>query len=216
VPPGALRSEVDAIAAKSGVHAGGVYTVDAAQRTTGANAYVTGFGGTKRVVIYDTLLHDFTPAERRQVVAHEFGHAKHRDLLAGLIWFAFVATASLFAVDLFARVLAKRRGVELASPAGIAMIAAAAMIAVALSQPAANAYSRRIEARADAFGLRVTQNPQAAIALERQLTIKNLARPEPPATLQWLFGTHPAPMQRIGMAETVRREQAAGKVEAAP
>jgi STE24 endopeptidase len=215
-PPGALRSDVEALAKKSGVHAGDVFTVDAATRTTGANAYVTGLGSTKRVVIYDTLLNDFTPSERRQVVAHEFGHAHHHDLVVGLMWFAFVALIALFAIDLLARALAERRGVDFASPAGLAMVLAAAMLAIAVSQPAANAWSRAIEARADAFALRVTQQPDAAIALERRLTIQNIARPQPPAVRQFLFGTHPTPMQRIGMAVTVKRELAAGRVEAAP
>jgi STE24 endopeptidase len=215
-PQGALRSDVEALAKKSGVHAGEVFTVDAANRTTGANAYVTGLGSTKRVVIYDTLVKGFKPAERRQVIAHEFGHAHHHDLVVGLMWFAFVGLISLFAIDLLARVLAERRGVDFASPAGLAMVLAAAMIAIALSQPAANAWSRAVEARADAFALRVTQQPDAAIALERRLTIQNISRPQPPAVLQFLFGTHPTTMQRIGMAVTVKRELAAGRVESAP
>lgn len=216
LPPGAARSEVEQIAARSGVHAGEVYSVDAAARTTGANAYVSGLGTTKRVVVYDTLLRNFTPDERRAVLAHEFGHAKHRDLMAGLVWFSFVALVSLFAVDLLARTLAERRDVEFGSPAGIAMVLAAAMIAIALSQPAANVWSRAIEARADAFALAVTQKPDAAIALEQRLTRQNLARPEPPGLLQFFFGTHPTPMRRIGMAVTVRRELAKGKVEPRP
>jgi STE24 endopeptidase len=158
-------------------------------------------------VIYDTLVKNFTPAERRLVVAHELGHAHRNDLISGLVWFAFVAMASMFAVDLFGRVLAERQGAELQSPAAIAMLLAAAMLAVAISQPAANAWSRKIESRADAFAMKVTGNPDAAIALERSLTINNLSRPEPPAGLQWFFGTHPTPMQRIGMAVTVRDEQ---------
>lgn len=215
-PEGQLRGEVEEIAKRSRVDAGEIYVVDAASRTTGANAYVAGLGATRRVVIYDTLLKDFSPAERRQVIAHEFAHAKHRDLVAGLVWFAFVAMASLFAVDLLARTLARRRGADFDSPAALAMVAAAAMLAITLSQPAANAFSRAIEARADAFALRVTRAPDAAISMERRLTIKNLARPEPPELRQFLFGTHPTPMQRIGMAVTVKRELAAGKVEAAP
>lgn len=216
VPPGQLRSEVDEIAKRSGVNAGEIYTVDAANRTTGANAYVAGLGSTRRVVIYDTLLTDFTPAERRQVIAHEFGHAKSRDLVAGLIWFAFVALVALFAIDLLAHALAGRRDIEFDSPAGLAMVLAASMLAIAVSQPAANAWSRAIEARADAFAIRVTRQPDTAIALEKRLTIKNLSRPEPPAGLQFFFGTHPTTMERIGMAVTVKRELAAGKVETAP
>jgi STE24 endopeptidase len=193
-----------------------VFTVDAARRTTGANAYVAGLGSTKRVVIYDTLINDFPPAERRQVLAHEFGHARHHDLIVGLMWFAFVALVALFAIDLLARSLAARRGVDFASPAGIAMLLAAAMVAIAISQPAANHWSRAIEARADAVSLRVTQQPDAAIALERRLTIQNLSRPQPTPVRQLLFGTHPTPMQRIGMAVTVRRELAAGRSEPLP
>jgi STE24 endopeptidase len=215
-PQGSLRSDVEAIAKKSGVHVGEVYTVDASNRTTGANAYVTGLGSTKRVVIYDTLLNDFKANERKQVVAHELGHARHHDLVVGLMWFAFVALIALFAIDLLARALAERRGVDFASPAGLAMVLAAAMLAIAVSQPAANAWSRAVEARADAFALRVTQQPDAAIALERRLTIQNISRPQPPAVRQFLFGTHPTTMQRIGMAVTVKRELAAGRVEAAP
>ena len=61
-------------AQRAGVEVGEVYEVDASRRTTAANAYVTGLGHTKRVVLYDTLLKDFTPAETRLVVAHELGH----------------------------------------------------------------------------------------------------------------------------------------------
>jgi STE24 endopeptidase len=207
LPPGEARSDVRALAERADVRAGEIYVVDAAKRTTGANAYVTGLGTTKRVVLYDSLLSDFTRRERRQVVAHEFGHAHYSDLSAGLLWFGFVAMVSMFAVDLIARALAERRGITIDMPAGIVMLAAAAMIAVAISQPAANAYSRRVEARADAFALETTSDPEAAIALERRLTVRNIARPEPPALLNWFFGTHPTPLQRIGMAVTVKREQ---------
>lgn len=216
VPAGQLRSEVEAVASKSKVHAGPIYTVDAASRTTGVNAYVTGIGSTKRVVIYDTLLTDLSAAERTQVIAHEFGHARHRDVIAGLVWFGFVAMLAMFAIDLMAQALARRREVELGSPAGVAMILAAAMLAIAVSQPAANAWSRAIEARADDFALRVTQQPNAAIDLERRLTTQNLSRPQPPAVQQFLFGTHPTPIDRIGRAVTVKHELVAGRREPAP
>lgn len=207
LPVGELRTETETLARRAGVKPGEIYLVDASKRTTGANAFVTGLGSTKRVVIYDTLVRDFTPAERRLVLAHELGHAHRKDLIYGLVWFAFVALASMFAVDLFGRVLADRRGVDLDSPAGVAMLLAAAMLAVAISQPAANALSRRVEARADAFAMKITGQPDAAIALEQRLTRQNLSRPVPPAVRQWIFGTHPTPMDRIGMAVTVSREQ---------
>lgn len=206
VAAGPQRDDVEMIAQRSGVRAGEILSIDASRRTSAANAYVAGLGSTKRVVLYDTLLHDYGPRQRRAVVAHEFGHARHRDLWMGLLWLALVAPAAAFCVSRASGVLAARGGIEPASPAGVAIALASCACVVAISQPAANAYSRSVERRADAFALRVTGDPAAAVALERRLTMQNLGRPEPPAGLQFLFGTHPAPMERIGMALGYARE----------
>lgn len=208
LPPGAVRDDVKELSRQAGVRVGEVYVVDAASRTTAANAYVAGLGATKRVVLYDTLIDDFSREERRQVIAHEFAHAHYDDLLTGLIWFSFVAFCSMFAVDLLARQLASRRGVEMTSAAGAAMLIAATVVAIAISQPFANALSRKVEARADAYALQITGRPDSAIALEQSLTVQNLSRPDPPRWLNALFGTHPTPMRRIGMAKSVELESA--------
>ena len=91
LPQGELRSEVLELAERAGVDVGEVYRVDASRRTTGANAYVAGLGHTKRVVLYDNLIEDFTPDEVRSVVAHELAHVKHDDVPRGLLWLALVA-----------------------------------------------------------------------------------------------------------------------------
>ncbi|MFL5837270.1 MAG: M48 family metalloprotease, partial [Solirubrobacteraceae bacterium] len=80
LPAGATRSDVLELARRTGVDVGEVYEVDASRRTTAANAYVTGIGHTKRVVLYDTLLKNFTPAETRLVIAHELGHVRYKDV----------------------------------------------------------------------------------------------------------------------------------------
>jgi STE24 endopeptidase len=69
--------------------------------------------------------------------------------------------------------------------------------------------SRRVEARADTFALELTDDPQAFIGLQRRLAVTNVADPDPPAALQWLFGTHPDTMQRIGAAVEFEREHPA-------
>lgn len=216
LPAGEVRSDVEQLARAADVDAGEIYVVDAAARTTGANAYVAGLGSTRRVVLYDTLIADFSREERRQVIAHELAHARYDDLLVGLIWFAFVAMASMLAVDLLARVLAERRGVDMSSPAAVAMLLAAAIVAIALAQPFANSFSRKVEARADAFSIEVTKNPQAAIELDRRLTVNNVSRPDPPTLLNTIFGTHPTPIKRIGMAVTVDREMGPTMVTGTP
>src|SRR4051794_16076003 len=99
LPDSPLRSEVLALAHKDGIDVGQVYGVDASRRTTGANAYVNGLGHTKRVVLYDTLLKDFSPDQVRSVVAHELGHVKHRDVPRGLLWLAIVAPAGMLVIQ---------------------------------------------------------------------------------------------------------------------
>ena len=90
LPAGATRSTVLSLAREAGVDVGQVYEMDASRRTTAANAYVTGLGHTKRVVLYDNLVKDFTPPEMRMVVAHELGHVHHHDTRTA-VWLAIVA-----------------------------------------------------------------------------------------------------------------------------
>lgn len=205
VPAGELRGDVERVAKSSGVDAGEIFEVDAASRTTGVNAYVSGLGATRRVVLYDTLVHGTPRDQRSAVIAHEFGHARHRDLLKGLIWFSVVALIVLAAGARVVRSLLGEYGIERSLPLAVVVLAAVVAAASAVSQPSANALSRAVEARADAFALAVTGRPLVAIELERTLTVRNVARPDPPAGLHWFFGTHPTPVERIGMAEAARR-----------
>ena len=84
-PRARRRSDVLELAAAAGVEVGEVYSVDASRRTTGVNAYVTGLGPTKRVVLFDTLLERYSRDEIRAVVAHELAHVRHRDVLRGVL-----------------------------------------------------------------------------------------------------------------------------------
>src|SRR3954471_1890223 len=123
-----LRSEILALAHKDGIDVGQVYKIDASRRTTGANAYVNGIGQTKRVVLYDNLLQEFSPDQVRSVVAHELGHQAHDDIWRGLAWLALVAPAATFLAQALAERIGARQG--LAEPArrtGPAVIPALAL-----------------------------------------------------------------------------------------
>src|SRR5215208_5588433 len=123
LPEGKLRSEVLQLADRAGVDVGEVYRVDASRRTSAANAYVIGLGHSKRVVLYDNLIDDFSPGEVRTVVAHELGHQKHDDLLRGLAWLAIVAPAGTFLAQALAERFARRE--PLSTPAALPAIALA-------------------------------------------------------------------------------------------
>jgi STE24 endopeptidase len=203
--PGQLRSDVMELADRAGVDVGEVYRVDASRRTTAANAYVIGLGHSKRVVLYDNLIHGFPRDEVRVVVAHELGHQKHNDLLRGLAWLALVAPAGTFLTQALAERVGRRErlGDPRARPGPSALPAIA--LAVALAGlglgVASNALSRPVEARADSFALDLTRDPADFVKFERRIAIRNIGDPDPPRLHHLMFGTHPTTEERIGFGE---------------
>jgi STE24 endopeptidase len=197
------------LAQRSGVDVGQVYRVDASRRTTAANAYVNGLGHTKRVVIYDTLIDRFPPDQVRSVVAHELGHVKHRDVPRGLLWLALVAPAGTFLGQQLAERIGRREGLHdpnlRPGPAVLPAVAVSlGLVSLALGC-ASNVLSRRVEASADAYSLRLTHDTAAFVALDRELAVANVVDPDPPRLYQLLFGTHPTTLDRIGMGEAYAR-----------
>ncbi len=198
---GGLRADVLELARKAGVDVGEVYEMDASRRTSAANAYVNGLGHTKRVVLYDNLIEDFTPAEVRSVVAHELAHVKHDDLPRGLLFLALIAPPGMLLVQRIAERLAPgARGADL-----VPALALSISVVAFAGQIAGNYVSRGVEARADAFALRLTDDPEAFISLERRLALQNVSDPDPPDLTQTLFGTHPTTLERLGYGEAFRR-----------
>jgi STE24 endopeptidase len=212
LPAGELRADVLDLAERAGVDVGEVYRIDASRRTTGANAYVGGLGQTKRVVLYDTLLEGFPPEQVRSVVAHELAHVKHRDVPRGLLWLAIVAPAALLVVQRLTERLAPAPARPGAAPGAELLPALAlslALVSFALGA-AGNVLSRQVEARADAFALRLTNEPAAFVDFERRITRRNVSDPDPPALLHALFGTHPTTVERIGIGLAFARDSAPG------
>ncbi len=193
---GPVRDDVFALARDAGVRVREVYAVDASRRTTAANAYVTGFGPTKRVVIFDTLLDRYSRAEIRGVVAHELAHVKGRDVPRGLLFTGIVALPTALAV----RTAADRLHATAPLPSSLPGLALAAAVAGAPLELIGNRLSRMLERRADAFALRLTDDPDAFISFERKITLQNLGDPAPPAWLNAVLATHPSTSERIGMA----------------
>jgi STE24 endopeptidase len=198
LPAGETRSAVLELAERAGVDVGEVYEMDASRRTTAANAYVAGLGTTKRVVLYDTLLRDFSPAEVRLVVAHELGHVHYRDVPRGLLFLAIVAPFGMLAAARLGERLGPRDAL------GTAVAVPAVVLAVGLMAPAitaiSNQLSRAVETRADAYSLRVTGEAQPFIGFQRRITVQNVSDPDPPGIARFLLGTHPTTLQRIGLA----------------
>ena len=199
LPEGSTRADVLALAREAKVDVGQVYEVDASRRTTASNAYVTGLGRTKRVVLYDNLLKDFSRDEVRLVVAHELGHVHYRDVPRGLLYVALVAPGALFAASLLTRRLAPDE--PRPGPAALPALALSVAVVSFGVTVVANQLSRRIEARADSYSLRLTDAPEPFIGFERGIAMRNVADPDPPDWLVALMATHPPTVDRIGIAK---------------
>jgi STE24 endopeptidase len=191
-----LAAEIEELADGMGVDVDDVLVADASRRTTTANAYVAGIGPTRRVVLYDTLLDGrFADGEIRVVSAHELAHVERRHLWKGLAWFALLAVPGVFGL---AWITNRRGGLgPRLVPLGLAFVFAYVLV----TQPLANAVSRRYEAEADWLALQATGDPASAVALERGFVRTGLADPDPPVWVTYWLGTHPPPLRRIAMAE---------------
>jgi STE24 endopeptidase len=201
LPEGDVRGDVLALAQAAGVKVGEVYSVDASRRTTAANAYVSGLGPTKRVVLYDTLLDRYSRDEIRVVVAHELAHVRHRDVPRSVAYAAIVAPATALAVQRVSWALSAERS----SPAALPALALAAALVGAPLGLLGNRLSRAVERRADQYSLELSRAPDAFISFDRAVALQNVADLDPPAFVTKVLATHPATIERIGAAEAWKR-----------
>lgn len=208
LPAGAVRSEVIRLADRAGVKVDEVYTVDASRRSVALNAYVNGIGASKRVVIYDNAIAQLTPRQLSALIAHELVHVEARDVYRGLAFAILVIPLGALAIQLFAGAVLRRRGDEHASPAVVLPLALGlALVTLVLTVPG-NQLSRQIELNADYESVALTGDPAAMEGLQLRLAGSNLSDPDPPAAWQFLFGTHPSTVDRLALAEGIRREGA--------
>jgi STE24 endopeptidase len=193
---GETRRDVLELAEAAGIRIKEVYAVDASRRTTAANAYVTGLGPTKRVVLFDTLLDRYNRAEVRVVVAHELAHVRHRDVPRGMAYAAIVAPAGALAIQRLSWALSDERE----PPGALLALALAAAIVGAPLGVIGNRLSRALERRADAYSLELTHSPEAFVSFEQAIALQNVADLDPPRWVRTLLATHPTTAERIGAA----------------
>ncbi|MFJ5599513.1 M48 family metallopeptidase [Micromonospora parva] len=206
---GPLRTELMSMAARDGVPVRDVLVADASRRTRAVNAYVSGLGPTRRVVVYDTLLREATPAEVIAVVAHELGHAKDSDVAVGTLTGALGAAAAVVALYLLGSwgPLLRLAGVDsVAQPAAFPLLVALVTVAGLVAAPVQALMSRRVEARADAHALALTNDPESFESMQRRLGSVNLGDPDPPRWEYLYSASHPSTVERMAAARAYARE----------
>ncbi len=170
---------------------------DVDRQTTAPNAESVGFGPTRRVILWNTLLDGrFDRAEVRAVIAHELGHIAHHHQLKRVGWLTLFLLPAAALVALFTR---KRGG--LARPEAVPVALLVYVLLQLLTGPLMNIVSRHEEAEADWSSLRATRNPAAERSLFRKVATTSLANPNPPAWSYVLDADHPTIVQRIAMVD---------------
>src|SRR5438270_4176265 len=190
----ALAAELRALARRAAVPVRDVHVQDTSRRTRKANAYVSGLGRTRRVVVSDTLLEQAPPAEVRLVVAHELGHRRKQHVLRGTV---LAMTGAIAATVLFWALL----GTRVADPHRVPLMLLLGLAFSLSSLPALTTISRRWERQADRYSLELTGDHAAYAATFRRLARTNLSDLDPPRLLYLLLFTHPTPPERLAAGE---------------
>ena len=205
----ALAGEMRALAERAGVPVRDVLVADASRRTRRENAYVSGLGRTRRIVLFDNLLEASEPRQIKLVVAHELGHRRARHVERGtLLAMAGAAAVVLVLWGLLSwPALLEAIG---ASGPGDPRVAPFLFLVVGVFEliglPLGAALSRRWEREADRSSLELTRDPQAFESAHRRLARANLADLEPPRAFYALLFSHPTPPERIAAARAWARE----------
>jgi STE24 endopeptidase len=198
------KAEIVALAGRAGIEVGEVLVMDASRRTSHTNAYFTGFGGTKRIVIYDTLIQKHTKPEVLSVIAHEIGHWKYAHIYKGFFMAIAGTVLVLLIVKLTGGYLAPRMPLgtkTLASPATIPLVFLILYVCSLAGAPVENGISRYFERQADRTALELTGDGKTFVQMQVKLTRANASVPEPSGFIYYLFYSHPSPMERIAAGE---------------
>ncbi|GAA5481110.1 M48 family metallopeptidase [Haloferula sargassicola] len=208
---GETRREIETMADQCGFPLGEISVMDGSKRSTKANAYFTGFGKTKKIALYDTLVEEQTTDELVGVLAHEIGHFKCRHILQR-IGMAIVQTAVLFFLlgkvidpgSAFARGLFDAFFVAEISPhVGLVLFAILFTPVSRILGVLGNVWSRKHEFEADAYAAKVTGKPESLISALKKLSVKNLSNLTPHPARVFLDHSHPPVLVRIAALRTL-------------
>jgi STE24 endopeptidase len=190
-------------AAKQGIDPVPLRVEDVTDFTSAPNAYAVGFGPSKRIVFWNTLLDgSFTDDEVKTVLAHELGHHSSNHLVEGVAWYALFALPGAW---LIARITRRRGG--MGNPAAVPLSLLVIVVLDLLSLPVYNLISRHMEAEADWKALETTHRPEPAKQLFKEFTIQSLNDPDPPRWSYLLFDSHPSVEERIAMVVAWERRR---------
>lgn len=196
-----------ALATRARTDVVGVFEWVLSDHTRKANAALAGMGKTRRILLSDTLLADYSEDEIEVILAHELAHHVHRDLWRGIALQAVMLAGGFYVADLILRaVIAPLDLRGLSDPASLPVLLLVGGTWSLLLMPLGNAVSRAQERAADRYALTTTRNVDAFVTAMKRLSQQNLAEEYPSPIVRWLFYSHPPIRERIDAARAFARE----------
>lgn len=196
-----VTTMVQELADKAGLHIDQILVMDASQRTTKANAYFAGLGETKRIVLYDNLLNQYSFDEVKAVIAHEMAHWQKGHIVKGI----FLGILVSFLIWGCAYLVIRPGIIGNTYPPSVwAVFLLFVMLAMFMISPIQNYSSRQMELEADQTAVFLTEDPKAAVRLQMNLALRNRSDLSPPPFIEWFSYTHPSVLTRIEKITGVR------------
>lgn len=205
-----LRRRLVILSERAGTRVRGVYRWRLSEKSKKANAALTGLGSTRRIILADTLLDNYTPDEIEAVLAHELGHQVHRHILKSILVQAAITFVGFWAANWTLHYAVDHHMFEELSD--FANLPLLALVSVALSfllMPALNAYSRFNERQADRYAFESITSVEPFVSSMNKLAEQNLAERTPSKWVEWFFHSHPSISRRLAAAERWGRTQSA-------
>ncbi len=193
-----LKSRISNLAKDAGIKVQNVFTFDMSKNTKKANAAFTGLGKTKRIILGDTLLKDYSKDEIETVIAHELGHYKHKHIVKNIVFGTVSSFLTFFVISiLYKNSLSWFDFEYITQIAALPLLSLWAMVIGLIQSPIGNILSRKYEYEADRYAIETTRNPESFINTLNKLTNQNLGDREPHPFIEWFFYSHPSIKNRV-------------------
>jgi STE24 endopeptidase len=202
-----LKRRLVVLSERAGTRVRGVYRWHLSEKSKKANAALTGLGATRRIILADTLLENYSNDEIEAVLAHELGHHVHRHILKSILMQAGITFCGFWLANYVLRYAVERRGMfeTLSDFANLPLLILVSTVLSLLLMPALNAYSRFNERQADEYCFQSVASVDPFISSMNKLADQNLAERTPSRLVEWFFHSHPAIAKRVAAAQVWAR-----------
>jgi STE24 endopeptidase len=203
-----LRRRLVMLSQRAGTRVRGIYRWKLSEKSKKANAALTGLGNTRRIILADTLLDNYSPDEIEAVLAHELGHHVHRHILKSILVQAGITLVGFWAANFTLHYAVDHHMFEqLSDFADLPLLALVSVVLSFLLMPALNAYSRFNERQADRYAFESIATVDPFISSMNKLAEQNLAERTPSKWVEWIFHSHPSISRRLAAAESWSKAQ---------